>query len=763
VTNRPLRVMWLLNHTAAREFEVPMLKRIGVNEVFLPKKIPADPVFRSASVDWSEDEHLTIPNDDLATLNAADWYHDAGGEAWQIANKHFDVAFFIFFKIDALKSMSRHFGGAKIWRTYGLPDKSYSQIVDWLARREAPIWSSVTSKNFWFGQAYAHLAAKEPDFIAKKAVFFPAGLADASVRDEWNGDDKRIFFICPDLAVNDYYENVYRSFKKTFDGLPYVVAGAQPIPLKDAHVLGYLPNEQHWRNMRELRVMYYHSTEPNHVHYHPFEAVRAGMPLVFMAGGLLDRLGGIDLPGRSKTPKEARQKIERILSGDRRLIDNIRQSQQRLLEPMKADTCEADWRAGFGRVLGKLRNSLPSGSSANKLKKRIAVFLPVSYRGGSLRGAKLLARAIAMGSRMDGDDIEVVFGYLDDPSCYPREAFEDLPVSIKRRPYRWRIVPHDEAVRACAYAGLNGSLAHQTYQAPDDGISQFTDCDLWVVISDRLEFPLLPVRPHLLMVYDYLQRYQTLFDDDTNQQFVARAHAAEAVMVTTAFTAGDARQFAGIPAKKIKKVPMLAPEFFANGNPARLKGESGRFFLWTTNLAPHKNHENAFKALRLYYEKYEGSLKCHVTGVDTQELFKRDARHLRVLRDIRSSSAALKHHLKILGELPDQSYQAQLGNAAFLWHPGRIDNGTFSVVEAAHFGVPALSSDYPAMREIDHQFALRLTWTDPDDPDNMARELKRLEIDSETLRQRLPSAEQLASQSVDRLAGAYWSVIKDYL
>src|SRR6185436_780837 len=120
----------------------------------------------------------------------------------------FDVAFFILFRIDALKSMSRHFGGAKIWRTYGLPDKSYGQIVDWLVRREAPVWSSVTSNNLWFGQAYSHLAAKEPDFIAKKAVFFPAGLADTAIRDEWTGDDKRIFFICPDLAVNDYYENV---------------------------------------------------------------------------------------------------------------------------------------------------------------------------------------------------------------------------------------------------------------------------------------------------------------------------------------------------------------------------------------------------------------------------------------------------------------------------------------------------------------------------------------------------------------------------
>ena len=69
MTDRPLRVMWLLNHTTARKFEIPMLKRIGVQEIFLPKKIPADPAFRSASIDYSEDSNLTIPEHELAILN----------------------------------------------------------------------------------------------------------------------------------------------------------------------------------------------------------------------------------------------------------------------------------------------------------------------------------------------------------------------------------------------------------------------------------------------------------------------------------------------------------------------------------------------------------------------------------------------------------------------------------------------------------------------------------------------------------------------
>jgi glycosyltransferase involved in cell wall biosynthesis len=755
--------MWLLNHSTARKFELLMLRRIGVQEIFLPKKVPADPTFRSASVDWSEDARLTIPAEDLAILNAADWYDDPGTDAWKIASTHFDVAFFIVLKTDFFRSMARHFRGAKIWRAYGLPKMSYHDLSAWLARREGPLWSASASQNIWFGQAYDHLADSEPSYIARNAVFLPLGLPDTEVHDQWTGSDKRIFFVCPDLGISDFYQGVYRDFKLAFDGMPYVVAGAQPVVVRDDHVLGYVSNEQHARNMREFRVMYYHGTELNHVHYHPFEAIRAGMPLVFMAGSLLDRLAGADLPGRCKDAKEARKKIELILGGNRRLIEDIRQSQQRLLAPMKAENCEPAWRTGFQLILRKLKESGAAVFLRDNRRKRIAVVVPVGYRGGSLRGAKLLARAIFAGSRQYGDDVDVVFGHLDDPICYPKEEFEDLGQHIERRPYHWRVMAHAEAERACVYAGLEGALANRTYQIPDDDINQFTDCDLLIIISDRLIDPLLPVRPYLLMVYDYLQRYESILEDHQSQKFIGNAHAAEAVLVTTEFTAGDARQFAGIPAKRIKKVPMLAPEFVVDAKLAGQQGKSVPYFIWTTNLAPHKNHENAFKALQLYYEKHEGALECRVTGVDTRDMLKRDVAHLKMLREIRRSSAALKKNLKIEGELNDQGFRRILQNAAFLWHPGRIDNGTFSVIEAAHLGVPSLSSNYPAMREIDGQFGLNLTWADPTEPADMARKLKQMETNLEAARSRLPSAEVLGSQSVDRLAGAYWKVIRDFL
>jgi glycosyltransferase involved in cell wall biosynthesis len=486
-----------------------------------------------------------------------------------------------------------------------------------------------------------------------------------------------------------------------------------------------------------------------------------------MAGGILDRFGGINLPGRCKTIKEARKKVERILNDDWDLIEAIRISQVCLLEPMKPENCEAAWHEGFQRILAGLERAKASQKIAPIGKPRIAVIVPVAYRGGSLRGAKMLAQAIELGSRQAGQDAEVVLAHLDDPVSYPEEEFADLPATIKRRPYQWQLLKQDEACRAMAYAGLEQPMVSATYQVPDDGIKQFMDCDLWIIVSDRLEHPLLPVRPYLLMVYDYIQRYESFLPQAINQQFIAAAHTAEQVFVTTEFTRQDAIQFAGLPSSKVCKLPMLTPEFSASYLPVKdsvtHKQDNSPYFLWTTNLAPHKNHENALKALRIYYEQLDGQMECRVTGVDTKDMLKSNLPHLKSVRDIVATSSVLKSQLKLLGELPDLAYQNQLIGCTFLWHAGRIDNGTFSVVEAAHLGVPALSSDYPAMREIDAQFGLNLSWMDAYSPNDMAQQLKMMEAEAMTFRERLPSAERLATQSVEQLAGAYWHAVRECL
>jgi glycosyltransferase involved in cell wall biosynthesis len=750
------RVMWLLNHSAARKFEVAMLKKLGFSEIFLPKSFPQDVSFRSASVDHSEDGNLSIPAHDLAILNAADWYRGPSRDTWEVANKHFDVLFFIMYDPSFIRGVAKHFRGAAILRGYGLESgNSYTQLIKLDGLR------ALDGLQFWFGAAYPNLAATEAPWFRKREVYLPVGLHDCQVHDDWSGKDCTVFVVCPDIAANPYYTRAYRTLREQLEGFHYAVGGAQSLASNDPNVLGWVSDEQHRRNMREFRVMYYNSTEPNHVHYHPFEAIRVGMPLVFLGGGMLDRMGGTDLPGRCENANEARAKLRRILGGERRLIDDIRASQICLLDGLRPANVEPTWQDGLTRIVSELNAARVPLSRPSRCP-RIAVLVPDAYRGGTLRSAKLLAQALWTASRQFGEDADVVFVYPDVQEELSDRWDDDLPLSISRRTIKWQALNSAAAHRAMRYAGHPDWVPSAAfYLVPDDGIQQLCDCDLWIVISDRLNAPLLPVRPYALVVYDYLQRYVNLFPTGTDHPFIAAAGAAERLLVTTRFTEQDALVYAGVPREKVVRVPMLAPEF---GRAERRSSDADSpYFLWTTNLAVHKNHYKAISALREYFELLDGQLDCRVSGADSESLLKSDLAHLKSLAAIVADSKILCKRLQLLGEVPDALYRRQLANAEFLWHPARVDNGTFSVVEAAHLGVPSLSSKYPAMEEIDERFGLHLSWMDANQPSRMARQLKWMEEHARSLRTNLPSEADLAQHGVDQVGHEYWRVLRECL
>lgn len=767
MVSETMRVMWLLNHSSARKFEVAMLKRIGVREIFLPKIFPQDVFFRSASVDDSEDASLTLDPAELALMNQADWYGDPGKAAWEVANRHFDVLFFIAHKPEILNSVSRNFKGIAIWRAYGLDRSlSYGRLLSQLSAGLRTV--ERMGRRFWFGEAYAHLHESENRFLRDRALFLPLGLHDCSMSEgAWAGTDARIFFVCPDIGFNPYYAKVYADFKRDFGSMPHAIGGAQPVVVNDPSVLGFLPADQHARNMRELRVMFYHSTEPNHVHYHPFEAVRAGMPLVFMGGGMLDRLGGMDLPGRCTTHGEARLKLGRLLNGDVDLIAAIRDSQKVLLDPMRMESCEPAWRTAWSRIQDSLEHARASVRAVAKARRRIAVILPVAYRGGTLRGAKLLAEALLLGSRSAGEEVDVVFGYPNDGNRTANEnSFEDLCDGVAQRLFRWRTMSGAEARRAMRYAGhANWEPSHPAYAIPDDGMQQFGDCSLWLFVSDRILLPVLPIRPYACLVYDYIQRRVDVVGRDANSAFIAIARQARRVLVTTEFTRKDALSYAGVPANRIALLPPLVPLHLARTNVRAGKDVAAvsPYFVWPTNIARHKNHRTAILALQHYYADHDGKLDCHVTGVDAEELGHSFALGAARCNDAGASVDGRVPRLRFRGDLSDSEYMRTLAGATFLWHPARVDNGTFCVIEAALCGVPSLSSDYPAMRELDERYELSLQWMSADDPRQMARRLKWMEEQAASLRESLPTPEALDNHDVAHVAADYWNTVKECL
>ena len=343
------RVLWLLNHTTLMNAEVPLLINLGF-EVFTPKIFPPDDANRSASVTYDFDETLTIPIELLKQLNGFDFY----SSRWPASlrkriNAHFEIVICAFFP-KMLNKVSDAFDGDIFLRVFGMAgDTTYASLIEQFGSKGL-IRRFKTKDRIWFAPSYANIAENEPHWLKKNTVYLPLGLPLDYYKNtnQWQPVENSILFICPRIKTSPYYQQVYKEFKSSFDNFPHIIAGAQPEAVEDdSHVTGFISVERYQQLMKTCKVMFYHSREERHLHYHPLEAVVCGMPLIFMAGGMLDYLAGEQLPGSCETFSEARRKIARVFSGDEEFINSIIESQKILLRDFGSEYVRSVWEASF--------------------------------------------------------------------------------------------------------------------------------------------------------------------------------------------------------------------------------------------------------------------------------------------------------------------------------------------------------------------------------------------------------------------------------
>jgi len=370
------RVFWALNHTTLAKSECALLERLGF-EVLTPKICPKEILersWRSCSIDYSYDHTLTIPAKDLAVLNACDFYAEKiDPEAIPLLNLHFDIIFVAAY-YNMVESFRLGFDGLMILRAFGRENRlNYTDLLDGLrpmkndslSPMKKPRWQrwrdrlllgvrkepGMTQKliargrSFIFGCGYREIIENEPSELRQTAAFLPLGLPKEtwSLADSWSGGDARVMFVCPNVH-DPYYTEIYGGFIREYGDLPFAVYGNQSESTLDSRLVGFLPRAEYDARMRRHAVMFYHSSEPCHLHYHPLEAVAMGMPLVYMAGGMLERMGGRDQPGLCRSALEAKDKLRRIIAGDRKLIDSIRSAQPKLLDEFRDEFVESAWR-----------------------------------------------------------------------------------------------------------------------------------------------------------------------------------------------------------------------------------------------------------------------------------------------------------------------------------------------------------------------------------------------------------------------------------
>jgi len=759
---RHQRILWLPNHTTLRDFEVPLLIDLGF-EVFVPKIFPVDEANKSASISYNYDSTLSISQEKLHKLNSCNFYdQDLTLEVIQIINQEFDIAISAFFP-QMLKTLLKKFKGFLFIRVFGREGHlTYQGLLD----QELKESIYKRSHKIYFAQAYPEISLNETGIFHKTALTLPLGLPKSFYKNEntWKGNERKILFICPRITSSPaYYGKIYSEFKKYFGDLPHIIGGAQPAPVNDPNVLGFQPREVLDSLLQDCAVMFYHSREPRHLHYHPLEAIVYGMPLIYMSGGLLESLGGQDQHGMCQTEQEAKQKIERILNGDTKLISDIQCQQKKILESFSYDYCKAMWKSNFlSAILIK---------KTNLYKSKIAIFLPAPYRGGSMRAAKNLAKMIAQESKKDGEAIGIVFSCLKEKYKIEEEFVDLIEQGIQIRETEWKTISREETKIALDYLNNRKELKHENYFLPNDGINNFSDCDFWLIISDRTSAPIAPIAPiapYGMLIYDYIQRYiPDIFGEDQGKidlPFIHSARDAEVIFCTTPQTKEDTTQYAGVSSSKV----ILAPMEF---NPLHCKihsffDEVVEYFIWTSNATQHKNHHNALKAFEYYYEELNGRLKIIMTGVQTELFQKENTNQIPYIVDIRGriqKNPILRDNIQILGELSEKQYVSVLSGAKFLFHPVLYDNGTFAVIEAAYYGVPSVSSNYPQMCYIDERFGLGMHFFNPRKPHEIAKALKYAEENQAILKKQLPSQESLESFTHEKLAEEYWTLIRGYL
>lgn len=765
----PKRILWLFNHTSLRKFEVPMLIEMGY-EVYCPKKCN---IFDfSASISYEYDFSLTIPEDVLRKLNEVDFYTKIPLDIINLLNEYFDIVFCLFEK-RVLKRLAKYFNGAICLHIFGLQyPLNYTSILG----NDLLYLFNICGSRFWFIPTYDNLTEIECPFLQKRTIYMPIGLVGEKISDTWIGGDKKIFFVSPKIKTSWYYEEIYKNFKRNFGDLPHLIGGAQPIPVReDKTVTGFLSNEEYEYNMKHLAGMYYHSQEPRHLHYHPLEAVKRGMPLIFMAGGMLDHLGGINLPGRAKNIKEARKKLQYLLNGDKSFIKSVTENQKILLQPFSMAYCRNFWKTGMKRIEESLKNR--ETDIYKKKRKRIAVVMPAKYTGGVLDYSIRFALNLHNSIKKHHDNAEVIFAYPEDDIYTSNNLLKKLfDARIPVRSFNIKIKNKNWILKTMELAGFYSnqkySYSSDEYAIIHDDAADFADCDYIIFTSDAGfdGIPFFCLQPFAVVVHDYIQRYipETVTKKMHKTKIINQKNA-DTIIVTSKPTFDDAVQFAGNDHDKICLTPLLLevePLFNEKSNSIAHK----KYFLWPTNAAPHKNHIKALQALEMYYNN-GGKLECYITGTNTNYLQPGvnidnapvSKEYVLKIQNIISKSINLKKYLRFQGNLPESSYKQILRNAQFLFHPGYGDNGNGAIMDAISVGVPALSSDYPAMHYMADFIGVELQTVTPFDAEKIAASLKEMELNRQKYVQKIPDYSILKNADYRSQEENLYNCVKEFI
>jgi hypothetical protein len=410
--------------------------------------------------------------------------------------------------------------------------------------------------------------------------------------------------------------------------------------------------------------------------------------------------------------------------------------------------------------------------------KKVAVILPVFYMGGVLKGLKNTAKMIRHASTQMGEPLEVVIAVPIGAYQLDSEFAEEIAMGIEVREIWPRLLGPDATERALRW-GQNTNLGPDLTVHYRDGVADLLDCDLWIVITNRtidedgFVRPVLPIRPVVMIPYDFIEQYiPEVLPANFRAAVAESTRSADLVLVTQPQTARDAVSFIGCAEERVFQVPFefeipsTLKSLPGKASPTlRLPSDNQLRFVWPTNASVHKNHSTVFRGLRLAMDR-GASLTGEMTGLYTEAYAEDrestanrfDGVFMQMWDDFQALGMSDVIHPN--GYLSESNFAGLLRGADFAIHSSKYDNGAYALVEAAFLGIPSICSDYPQLRFLAESLEIPAVWFAPDDPDDFARAIEDISNHSREIVASLPSRESLQAHGWESTALNWWSNVR---
>jgi glycosyltransferase involved in cell wall biosynthesis len=346
-------------------------------------------------------------------------------------------------------------------------------------------------------------------------------------------------------------------------------------------------------------------------------------------------------------------------------------------------------------------------ADAGHRPRRVAVVVSDHAHAWEYGQTLRITDAVIRGAAAAGTSVEIVLataGAMADP---PPEIFRSLPQGVRHRHIRWRLLDAGESRRALAYAG-QPECAAGVHLVPDDGIRHMLDCDTWLVTAAGLSAPVLPLRPVVLMLEDWMHHAICGPGDIDPASLVKAVGLAAGVVVFSEWMRDEAVHFLGADPRRVVRLPIPTPPVAVDRGAGR-GANARRHFIWCVDGRHPGNVASAVRCLEQYCGAPSPPLPCRIVPLRTDtdgEPWLPEA-----VRSVTKNPAcrAMVDCASRAADDPDR-LAAELREAAFLWHPEQAVDSRYILAEAATCGVPCLAADAPSIREVTAALGLDVAW-----------------------------------------------------